>query len=111
VFSLFWRQISPAKLVLANPDDGFVAVGELLFQHSVLDLRVVFQNRKVVVAVHNQAVPNDQRAEDSSFLQNVGFQKVQLLEGQRRNFALKLGVNLQPSQHRLLPSAGWGPSE
>ena len=60
------------------------------------------------VAAIAQAVPADQRVEDSSFLQNVGFQQIQLLKSQRRYFALKFGVNLQPSQHRLWPPSGSG---
>ena len=59
-----------------------------------------------VVSIHDQALPYDDRVDDTTISQDVGFELVQLLKGERRDLALKLRVDLKRIQihHQTVPS-------
>ena len=48
-----------------------------------------------IVPIHNQALPYDDRVDDTTISQDVGFELVQLLKGERRDLALKFRVNFK----------------
>ena len=57
---MFRCQISPSQLVLADPCDGFVPVGKILLIGGELDFRVLLKDAVAVVAIYDDAVPDDQ---------------------------------------------------
>ena len=59
-----------------------------------------------VVSIYDQALPYDDGIDDMAIPQDVGFELVQFLKGQRRDLALKLRVDLKRIQihHQTVPS-------
>ena len=59
-----------------------------------------------VVSIHNQALPYDDRVDDTAISQDVGFELIQLLKSERWDLALKLRVDLKRIQihHQTVPS-------
>ena len=70
------------------------------------DLWVLLGNGVAVVPVYDQALPYDDRVDDTTISQDVGFELVQLLKSERRDLALKFRVNLKRIQihHQTVPS-------
>ena len=65
------------------------------------DFRVLLGDSEAVVSIHNQLLPYDDGVDDAAIPQDVRFQLVQLLKGERWNFSLKLRVNFKRIQvHR-----------
>ena len=93
VFELLRRQISPAQLVLADPGNGCVPVGKLLLIGSELDFGVLLEDVVAVVAVYDDAIPDDEWVYDHTVRQNVFLQLFQLFLSKRWNLAFKFRVN------------------
>ena len=70
------------------------------------DLRVLLSDGEAVVSIHDQAPPYDDGIDDAAISQDVSFELVQLLKGQRRDLTLKLRVDLKRIQihHRTVLS-------
>ena len=93
VFELLRRQVPSAQLILADPGDSCVPVGELLLIGSELNFGVLLKDTIAVVAVHDHPIPDNEWVDDHTVRQNVFLELFQLFLPKQRNLARKLRVN------------------
>ena len=94
-FLLFRRQIPAAKLVFADPGEHLLPRFQIQAADVVGNLRVTLQDLIPVVPVHNGVVPDKDRGQYFAVGQNVFFELLALILGQRWNLCLELGVNVR----------------
>ena len=63
---MFRGEVAPPQLILADPDDRFIAAGELFLVDGKRDLWVLLGDRVTVVPIYDQALPYNDRVEDAS---------------------------------------------
>ena len=95
ILFLFRSKVAPPQLVLANPDDGFIAAGKRFLVDGERDFRVLLGDGEAVVSIHDQSFPYDDGVDDTAIPQDVRFKLVQFFKSERRDFALKLRVNFK----------------
>ena len=86
-------QISPAKLVVAHPQDCFVAVLKGSFLNGKRQVGMLLYDAPAVVSIDDGVIPDDQGVTHTAFFQNIGFELCKLGICKRRDNALELCIN------------------